>query len=75
MLDRRKLPRKRATLAADRGYDTKAFVEELRQRGVTPHIDRNTSGRRSAIDARTHIIPAMPRACASVNASRSVLAG
>ncbi|MCC7090137.1 MAG: IS5 family transposase [Dehalococcoidia bacterium] len=53
MLDRRKLPRRRATLAADRGYDTKAFVEELRQRGVTPHIARNTSGRRSAIDART----------------------
>ena len=53
MLDRRKLPRKRVTLAADRGYDTRAFVEELRQREVTPHIARNTSGRKSAIDGRT----------------------
>ncbi len=53
MLDRRKLPRKRVTLGADRGYDTQGFVEALRQREVTPHIARNTSGRRSAIDART----------------------
>jgi transposase len=53
MLDRRQLPRRRVTLAADRGYDTRAFVEELRQRDVTPHIARNTSGRRSAIDGRT----------------------
>lgn len=53
MLDRRKLPRKRVTLAADKGYDTRALVEALRQRGVTPHIARHTSGRKSAIDART----------------------
>ena len=25
----------------------------MRQRGVTPHVARNTSGRRSAIDGRT----------------------
>ena len=53
MLDRRRLPRKRVTLAADKGYDTHAFVEELRQRGVTPHVTQNTSNRRSAIDRRT----------------------
>lgn len=53
MLDRRQFPRRRVTLAADRGYDTQGFVEALRQREVTPHIARNTSGRRSAIDART----------------------
>ena len=53
MLDRRRLPRKRVTLAADKGYDTRAFVEELRQRGVTPHVTQNTSNRRSAIDRRT----------------------
>jgi transposase len=53
MLDRRKLPRKRVTLAADKGYDTRDFVEQLRQRQVTPHIARNTSRRRSAIDGRT----------------------
>jgi transposase len=53
MLDRRRLPRKRVTLAADKAYDTRAFVEELRQREVTPHVAQNTSRRRSAIDGRT----------------------
>jgi transposase len=53
MLDRRRLPRKRVTLAADKGYDTRAFVEELRQREVTPHVTQNTSNRKSAIDGRT----------------------
>ena len=53
MLDRRRLPRKRVTLAADRGYDTQAFVEALRQREVTPHVAQNTSKRRSAVDRRT----------------------
>jgi transposase len=42
-----------ATLGADRGFDAKEFVMELRARRVTPHIARNTSGRRSAIDGRT----------------------
>jgi transposase len=43
-----------ATLGADRGYDVQDFVEQLRQRGIVPHIARNTAkGRRSAIDART----------------------
>jgi transposase len=52
MLDR--LPtRGRATLGADRGYDAKDFVAELRERWVTPHVARNTNGRRSAIDGRT----------------------
>jgi len=41
------------TLAADRGFDARDFVMELRERRVTPHIARNTSGRRSAIDERT----------------------
>lgn len=53
MLDRRSLPRRRATLAGDKGYDTRAFVEELRQREVTPHVTQNTSNRKSAIDRRT----------------------
>jgi transposase len=54
MLDR--LPRKqhrRLTLGADRGYDTREFVSELRKRKVTPHVAQNKSGRRSAIDGRT----------------------
>jgi transposase len=54
LLDERLTPRKRVTLGADKGYDTKAFVEALREREVTPHIARNTSGHRhSAIDGRT----------------------
>ena len=54
MLDRQDLSRRRATLAADRGYDTRGFVKALRERKVTPHVAQNTSGnRRSAIDRRT----------------------
>jgi transposase len=41
------------TLGADRGYDAADFVEELRGLGVRPHVARNTSRRRSAIDGRT----------------------
>ena len=42
------------TLAADKAYDTKQFVADCRERGVTPQVAMNISGtRRSAIDART----------------------
>jgi len=41
------------TLGADKGYDAADFVEELRTINVRPHVARNTSGRRSAIDGRT----------------------
>jgi transposase len=44
---------KKVTLGADRGYDTAAFVEKLRQMNVTPHVAQNTTNRRSAIDERT----------------------
>ena len=40
-------------LGADKGYDAADFVEELRTINVRPHVARNTSGRRSAIDRRT----------------------
>lgn len=53
MLDRRKGARKRVTLGADKGYDTRAFVEALREREVTPHVAQHTNRRRSAIDGRT----------------------
>ncbi len=46
-------PGSRITLAADRAYDTRDFVAELRDRRVTPHVAQNVSGRRSAIDGRT----------------------
>tara|TARA_B100001105_G_scaffold188498_1_gene152896 strand:+ start:123 stop:1214 length:1092 start_codon:yes stop_codon:yes gene_type:complete len=44
---------RRITLGADKAYDTQDFVNELRSMKVTPHVARNTSGRRSAIDGRT----------------------
>ncbi len=42
-----------ATVGADKGYDTRGFVEALRGLGVTPHVAQNTSNRSSAIDGRT----------------------
>ena len=41
------------TLGADKGYDAEDFINELRSMRVTPHVARNLSGRRSAIDGRT----------------------
>ena len=41
------------TLGADKSYDARQCVAELRELGVTPHVAQNTSRRRSAIDART----------------------
>jgi transposase len=41
------------TLGADKAYDAAAHIANLRHLGVTPHVARNTSGRRSAIDGRT----------------------
>ena len=46
-----KLPRRhRVTVAADKGYDIRDFVDDLRHRLVTPHIAQHTNGRRSAVD-------------------------
>jgi hypothetical protein len=44
----------RVTMGADKGYDTRGFVQEVRDRNVTPHLSQNTnrSGGR-AIDGRT----------------------
>ena len=44
----------RITLAADKAYDTKDFVAEMRGMKVTPHVSQNhkRSGG-SAIDRRT----------------------
>lgn len=41
------------TLGADKAYDARDFVNELRTMRVTPHVAQNTRGRRSAIDGRT----------------------
>jgi len=45
--------RHRITVAADKGYDTRDLVAGLRAMHVTPPIAQHTTGRRSAIDART----------------------
>jgi transposase len=45
--------RQRATLGADKGYDTRGFVAHARSLGVTPHVAQNDTSRRSAIDDRT----------------------
>jgi transposase len=43
----------RVTVGADKGYDTRDFVEALRLVQVTPHVAQNISHRSSAIDGRT----------------------
>lgn len=61
MLDRRprRGRRRRITLGADKAYDATSFVEELRRRGVTPHVAINGAVsklgkvRKSAVDGRT----------------------
>ena len=45
--------RRRRTIAADKGYDTRGFVADCRDLGVTPHVAQHNNGRRSAIDGRT----------------------
>ncbi|HEX3364571.1 transposase, partial [Phenylobacterium sp.] len=58
MLDRRP-GRRRITLGADKAYDVRSFIGDLRQRRVTPHVAvdghvRQTGEPRgTAIDART----------------------
>jgi transposase len=48
------LPGRRKTVAADKGYDQRPFVEPMRSMGVTPHVAQNiNSVRDSAIDGRT----------------------
>jgi transposase len=44
---------RRITVGGDKGYDAASFVADMRALNVTPHIAQNTSGRRSALDART----------------------
>ena len=42
------------TIGADKNYDTRGFVAEMRRIGMTPHVAQNTSrSGGSAIDGRT----------------------
>ena len=43
----------RVTMGADKGYDSRDFIDALRELRVTPHVAQRTKRRRSAIDGRT----------------------
>jgi transposase len=48
----------RVTVGADKGYDTRDFVQRARDMSATPHVAQNVNERRrSAIDGRTTIKP------------------
>jgi len=49
-LDRLRTTQRPMTLGADKGYDTKAFIEQLREQKVTPHIACKTT---TCLDQRT----------------------
>ena len=52
LLKRRRGVHRRATLGADKAYDMRDFVSRCRELDVTPHVARNITNRRSAIDGR-----------------------
>jgi hypothetical protein len=43
----------RVTLGADKNYDTRELVRELRRMNITPHVAQNNTNRPSAIGERT----------------------
>jgi transposase len=43
----------RVTVGADKAYDTRDLVRQMRECNATPHVARNDTNRRSAIDNRT----------------------
>jgi transposase len=63
------------TLGADKAYDTRAFVADCTVMGVTPHVARNTSGRRSAIPETVAKTEGYARSHSFANASRRCSAG
>ncbi len=69
----------RITPGADEAFDVRAFVGDLRARGITPHVardDRRTTigaRRRSAVDARGHPPPGLHRQPAHPQADRGRL--
>jgi transposase len=53
LLDDTRISEQRITLGADKGYDTRDFVEACRERNVTPHVAQKL--RYSALDDRTTV--------------------
>ena len=67
---------KRVTVGADKGYDTRGFVRDMRERNVTPHVSENThrpGG--SAIDGRTTRHAGYQSASANGNGSKKYSGG
>jgi IS5 family transposase len=62
---REQRPHGRITLGADKAYDQRELVENLRALGVTAHIAQNTKRRRSALDRRTtrHVSYSLSQRC------------
>ncbi len=64
------------TVSADKGYDTKGFVAEMRRIGVTPHVVQNTARLGGyAIDGYTPATRATPSRSMPAGASRRCLPG
>jgi transposase len=54
ILDNNLPGQRRITVGGDKGYDTSDFIEDCRERNVTPHVAQNITRRRgSNIDERT----------------------
>src|SRR5262245_47857063 len=53
MLGELPLRPRRVTVACEQNFDVAAWVEAVRQMGITPHVAQHTTHRRSAIDGRT----------------------
>ena len=51
--EKQKKRKRRITLGADKAYDTRDFVDTVRELNVTPHVSKNDKGRRSNLDRRT----------------------
>ena len=62
----------RITLGADKGYDRKEFVRELRDHHVTPHLAQKQS---SALTSAPRVMPATRSARPSASVSRRSSAG
>ena len=62
----------RVTLGADKGYDQKELVRELREHGVTPHVAQKPN---SAIDGRTTRHPGICSASGGANGWKRYSAG
>jgi hypothetical protein len=59
LIDGRRRGRRRITLGADKAYNVEQFVDDLRDRSVTPHIaidghlSKTGTPRKTAVDGRT----------------------